>query len=31
MPILLWVVLPCAILSAYFGPATEPDEKKQEV
>jgi hypothetical protein len=31
MPIFLWVVLPCAILAAYFVPATEADERKQEV
>jgi hypothetical protein len=27
MPILLWVVLPCAIMSAYFSPLTPPEEK----
>ena len=27
MTILLWVVLPCAIMSAYLGPLTPPEDK----
>jgi hypothetical protein len=27
MPILLWVVLPCAIMSAYLSSLTPPEEK----
>jgi len=27
MPILLWVVLPCAIMSAYLSPLTPREDK----
>ena len=31
MPILLWIVLPCAIWSACLSPALVLEEKRQEV